>query len=266
MKKRLSVLLLVCSGAAVLVRLLQQFLGFEAGTGLPVHSLLFALPLIALALVWLAASRAVPSSDAPVIPRDFTLSKNMLFLPVAGVFLLLLSGIAWLFFGLMPQTSEAIAADGTLISVVTTGPVSFRTMVLLGILNLILGLSLLPLVAACRPEGPKKPFQPALALAAPVVLVVRLVLIYRVHSVNPVISAYAVELLAMICLTLAFYRLAGFGCGVGNSRRFVLFAGWAVMLSLATLADGHSIPDVLFYLGAPLVLLGLLLRRLEPAA
>ena len=265
MKKRLSVLLLVSSAAAVIVRLLQQIFGFEAVTGLPVHSFLFTLPILLLLLLWFGAVRPLPDQDLPGFPQGFPLTKNSLFLPVAGIFLIALSGVAWLFFGMMPQASQAIAADGTLVSVVTTGPLSFGSMTILGILHLIMAVCLFPAAAACRvrEDGSFKPISSAILMAPPVILVIRLVLIYRVNSVDPLIAHYAVELLAMAALTLAFYRLAGFSCGVGGSRRFVLYAGWAVILGLASLPAGQGIPDLLFYLGTSLLLLGLVTARLQ---
>ncbi len=263
MKKRLSVLLLASGGAAV-IRLLQAFFGYEAETGLPVRSLLFTLPVVALLLLWPLAVRSLPADDTPALPQDFSLNKNELFLPVAGLLLVALNGLGWLVCGLLPGTASAVTGNGTMISVMTVGDVNPRTMTVLGLLSLVMAVTLFPAVAACRvQEESPKPFQSSILLAAPVVLVIRLVLIYRINSVDPILSHSWVELLAMVCLTLAFYRLSGFGCGVGNSRRFALYAGWAVIFSVATLPDGHGFPDTLFYLGAALTMLGLLLPRLE---
>lgn len=271
MKKRLSCLLLVSSGAAFFLRLMQMHFGFEPDTGLPVHGSLWGLlvpvVLAILAVVWWMAVRPLPAKDSPALPQDFPMTKQHLFLPIAGVALVALSGLAWLAFGLLPSTANAVAEDGTLISVTVTSPIPVSTMVILGALSLVMALTLFPAVAACQvpKKAESRAFRGTLLLAAPVCLVVRLVLIYRIHSVDPSVSHYAVELLAMVCLTMAFYRLSAFGCGAGNTRRFLLYAGWAVVLSIATLADGHSLPDMLLYLGAALTLLGLLLARLcEP--
>lgn len=271
MKKQLSCLLLVSSGAAFFVRLMQMLFGFEAETDLPlrgsVWGLLVPAVLAVLAIVWWLAVRRLPAKDSPTLAQAFPMTKNGLLLPVAGSLLLGLSGLVWLATGLLPATANAMTADGTLVTMVVTSTIPPATMVLLGILGLLLALVLFLAAVACRvprkPEG--RTFPGALLLAAPVCLVVRVVLIYRIHSVDPSLSHYAVELLAMVCLTVAFYRLSAFGCGVGGTRSFLLYGGWAVMLSLATLSDGHSMPDLLFYLGGALTLLGLIQAQLTEA-
>lgn len=54
-------------------------------------------------------------------------------------------------------------------------------------------------------------------LLAPVgILVVRLVAAYRQDSVNPTLAAYYIELLALVFLTLAFYRLSSFAFRPGR--------------------------------------------------
>lgn len=58
------------------------------------------------------------------------------------------------------------------------------------------------------------------------------------------------ELLALVLVILALYRLASFAYGVGRTRRFVLYAVPAIVLSLAALADGGGLSTLLFN-GAP---------------
>ena len=100
-------------------------------------------------------------------------------------------------------------------------------------------------------------------MAPPVALVVRLVLTYRLDSINPALEAYYVELLGLVFLTLGFYRLSSFAFGAGRTRRFALYTGAAVVLSLAALTDGAAgISSTLLYLGGALTLLGFLLLRL----
>ena len=96
---------------------------------------------------------------------------------------------------------------------------------------------------------------------------IRLVLTYRLDSVNPVLAAYYVELLALVFLTLGFYRLSSFAYKAGRTRRFALYTSAAVVLCLAALADsGCTFPARLLYAGGAVTLLGfLLLRLLAPA-
>ena len=98
-----------------------------------------------------------------------------------------------------------------------------------------------------------------------VCLVVRLVLVYRQDSANPVLAAYWVELLALVLVILALYRLSAFAYGAGRTRRFTLYAVPAILLCLAALADG-GLSSLLFNGGAALTLTGFLLQRLAALA
>ena len=131
-------------------------------------------------------------------------------------------------------------------------------------MTLAAAVCLFPAIPACRqrPDREPRPFNGILLLASVVCLVVRLVLVYRQDSANPVLAAYWVELLALVLVILALYRLSAFAYGVGRTRRFVLYAVPAVVLCLASLANGGSLSSILFNGGAALTLTGFLLQRL----
>ena len=116
---------------------------------------------------------------------------------------------------------------------------------MVGLLSLLSAASLLPAVPACRirPEGgARKPFQSPLLLVPVCCLVVRLVLTYRVVSVDPSLTDYYTELLAVVFLALAFYRLSSFAFRAGRTRRFAVYAALAIAFCLATLADRPDRP------------------------
>ena len=261
MKTKTMLTLVICAALSLAGQVLQSLLGYEAETGLPTHGLWFLLPVLAAAILWFLAVRPLPNDSAPVFPQSFPLTKNGLLLPVAGAGLVALSGIAWLAGALLPPTAEVISAEGISTTILVDSLVPTPTMLALGVTALLLGAALVPTVISCLTrDGQDHSFNTLLLLAAPVVLVARSVLVYRIHSIDPIVGHYAVELLAMVTLTLAYYRLAGFGFGAGNTRRFALYAGWAVSLSLAAIA-AVGFPDALFYLGHALVLAGLLSAR-----
>ena len=86
---------------------------------------------------------------------------------------------------------------------------------------------------------------------------------YRLDSVNPALSAYYVELLALVFLTLGFYRLSSFAFHAGQLRLYAFYTGAAVVLSMAALADGGPyLSSLLLYAGGASVLMGFLLLRL----
>jgi hypothetical protein len=137
-----------------------------------------------------------------------------------------------------------------------------RMQLMLGVLSVVCALCLLRAVLACSSRKGGLLNVDTELLVVPVVLVIRLVLAYRKVSVNPVLSAYYVELLALVFLILGFYRLAAFAVGVGCTGRFTWYAGMATVCALAALTDNRTELAVpLLYMGGALTLLGFLLLQ-----
>ena len=100
-----------------------------------------------------------------------------------------------------------------------------------------MGLCLLAGVAICR----KTPdTEPQILLAVPVLLLARLIFAYRLYSVDPVLANYYLELLGLMLLILASYRLSGFAVQAGGPRMFGFYADLTAILAVTLLADGHS--------------------------
>lgn len=264
---------LVCGVVAFALRLVQNRTGFEAATGLPVPGNSSALFLV----VWLVLSAALltllvrklpkDTGDGPAFPDAFTTdSSALLCLPVAGALLMALSGLADVLEALTQTSLLArfqAAADPYATLEDTTVSLSANAQLLMGLLVLLAAAALLTAAVSCRRADQTRPFRGELLLAMPVALVVRLVLIYRLDSIDPSVAAYYVELLALVFLTLAFYRLSSFAFQAGRTRRFALYAGLAVVFSMAALADGGPLlSSLLLYAGGTVTLLGLLLLRL----
>lgn len=254
MKKNtvLPVLALLGGAAALALRAAQNQTGFEPDTGLPVPGNLFALllPLLlaGLAAVTLLAVRRLPAekgeeeSDIPVSVRfssDGTLPRFVLAL---GIYAWFLSGA----YGLFRGVSSSLPLE-----------------LVLGVLSMICAACLFPLLRASR-RGGNAQLRPGLLLAPVVCLVVRLVLIYRTVSINPTLAAYYPQLLALAALILTGYRLSSFAYRCGQTRRFALYAVWAVVLCMACLGDlGSGLGLLTFHAGGTLIALGLLLLRLD---
>lgn len=276
MKKHLILPALSVLGGTVafLLRLLQNRTGFEPDTGLPIPGNVSGLALVVLlavlaaalcVLVWKLPKEADPG---PAFPQDFaTTDTRLLTLPVMGVLLIALSGLLDLAggFGITlggPSLEDAYVLSAAMETYIPGPAFSQKALLLMGLLSLASAGGLFLSVLSCRPrEG--RAANGTLLLIAPAALVVRLVLVYRVDSVDPALEAYYVELLALVFLTLGFYRLSSFAFGAGRTRRFALYTGAAVVLSLAALTDGAAgISSTLLYLGGALTLLGFLLLRL----
>ena len=275
MDKRYALPLTAALGgaAACVLRLLQNHTGYEADTGLPIPGNFAALALAVL-LAGLAAALALtawllPSEEAPgpVLPRDFsTENTGLLAIPMCGVFLLALSGLSDLAESLRMLPEGLVSSRHAICGILRAGGLGFspQGQVLLGALTLAAAVSLFPVLAGCRRrEGVPRHKAPAAITLLPVAaLVVRLVLTYRIDSVNPSLTMYYPELLALVFLTLGFYRLSSFAFQAGQTRRFGFYAAGSLVLCAASLADGSAyLSSLLLYAGGALTLMGFLLLR-----
>ena len=227
---------------AFLLRLLQRSTGFEVDTGLPIPGNLYAILLVAwfvvLAAVCLLAARPLlpaDREDPPLFPAGFSVASPGLLTPaVMGLFLLAASGVLDLLFGF--SGASALTGSGETVTVFVTAQgsqlFSGREHLVVGLLSLLSAASLLPAVPACRirPEGGAR-------------------------------TDYYTELLAVVFLALAFYRLSSFAFRAGRTRRFAVYAALAIAFCLATLADRPDPARLLFYLGGAVTLFGFLLQR-----
>lgn len=276
MNKRYALpLTAVLGGAAAWVlRLLQNRTGFEADTGLPIPGnpagLALAVVLAGLGIALVITARLLPAEEdpGPTLSGGFsTVSMGFLALPMCGVFLIALSGAADLAESVSLLPEGVVSSRHTIYGILRAGGLGFspQGQMLLGILTLAAALGLFPVLAGCRRrKGALGGRSPSVVTLLPVgALVVRLVLTYRIDSVNPSLSMYYVELLALVFLTLGFYRLSSFAFQAGQTRRFALYAGAAAVLCAASLADGSAyLSSLLLYAGGAVTLLGFLLLRI----
>lgn len=270
MKKQLLLPLAAAAGgaAALVLRLLQNRTGFESGTGLPipgnVPGLALAVLLVVLVLALVALSFLVPkeTEEGPFFPRDFRSTQaGLVALPVAGIFLIALAGVLDIAAG-AALLGPAGEAAGDVAALTGAGfAVTPRSRVIMGVLALLSAVGLLPHAVSCRlrPGVRPKISVPALLLIPPVCMVIRLVLTYRVDSVDPSLASYYVEVLALTFLTLALYHLSSFAFHAAKTRRFSFYAGFAMVASLASMGDAEGVSALLFYGGAAVTLLGFLL-------
>lgn len=270
MKNRTFLPLVIAIGGAggFALRLMQNRTGFDAA-GLPVPGNIPGIALVILlvavaALLAVLAFRLPEHTDPPAeFPADFsTADTAMLMFPVAGVFLMGLSGALDLLLGAGILTSTAVDLPGIGTLYLFVGDMFTPTVhLLMGVCTLAATAALLPAILACRRRKHLDPrFEPALLAIPVVMLVVRLVLTYRVDSVTPALAAYYVQLLALVFLTLGFFRLSAFAFGAGRVRLFALYTGYAAVLTFTLLADLNTpLASSLLYLGGSAVLVGCLM-------
>ncbi len=260
--------------AACVLRLLQNHTGYEAGSGLPIPgnpaALALAVLLAGLAAALALMARLLPAEEdpGPVLPRDFsTENAGLLAIPMCGVFLLALSGLSDLAESVSLLPEGLVSSQHAIYGILRAGGLGFspQGQMLLGALTLAAAVSLFPVLAGCRRRegGPRHKAPAAITLLPVAALVVRLVLTYRIDSVNPSLTMYYVELLALVFMTLGFYRLSSFTFQAGRTRRFGFYAAGSLVLCAASLADGSAyLSSLLLYAGGALSLTGFLLLRI----
>lgn len=243
-------LALLCGGVGLLLRVWQNVVGFEPGTGLVLYGAppLWLLPgaLALLTAGLLLAVRWLPREAAGAFTAEDSGSTTAGALVTAGILLSAGSGVMGLLAGMARQS---------------------RLDMVLGAMTVVCMAALLPAAAACKRGGSV----PGGVMLVPVAYcVVRLILTYRESSVDPALAAYYLEILALAALVMGFYRLSAFGYGCGATRAFAYWAVLAVTLSITALADflpfgNRSLDPVslAFFGGCALLLLGLLLDRLR---
>ena len=260
--------------AACVLRLLQNHTGYEPDTGLPIPgnpaALALAVLLAGLAAALALTARLLPAEEdpGPALPRDFsTENAGLLTVPMCGVFLMALSGLSDLAESLSILPAGLTSSRHAIYGILRAGGLGYspQGQILMGALSLAAAGSLFPVLAGCRRRGggPRRWAPAAITLLPVAALVVRLVLTYRIDSVNPSLSMYYVELLALVFMTLGFYRLSSFAFQAGRTRRFGFYAGGSLVLCAAALADGSAyLSSLLLYAGGALTLTGFLLLRL----
>lgn len=273
MNKYSSVLCVPLLGgaAAFLLRLAQNRTGYEAGTGLPVPGNPFALAvpllLLFLALAAVALACRLPEDGEPA---DQTFVSAFSTKDAAPAALLVAGSLLWMAAGVSEAALSVPLLEATrgqaLIS--AAGTASPALSVFLGAFTALSGAVLLPVISACRRGAPpeRNPKLGNLLLLPTACMVVRVVLTYRADSVNPALSVYYIEILALTFLVLGVYRTASFAFHCGRTRRFAGYNGCGLVLCLATLADGHGLPATLLYLGGAAVSAGLLSARMAVLA
>ena len=250
-----SAALAVCFGAAGFVlRLIQDLTGFEPDTGLPVSGnipavLLPILLVLAAASLYLLTRRTMPrEASEQTFAELFRLDDPIgLSAVLAGACFMAASGILELIH--TADSAVAVSADGMEIIAADAG--AGGSGVVIGVLSAAAGVCLAAGTVLCR----KTNAQPLIFLAVPVCLLARLILVYRLRSANPVLADYYLEILGLMLLILAFYRLSGFAVQAGKPGIFTFYSEYAFVLALSMLPDSFT-PSKLLMLGGVLSIAG----------
>lgn len=216
-------------------RWLQMQVALDAETGMmnpSVLNILVPLTIIAAAVVFYLRIKKLGDAGK-VLPEEFysALKGNSVLCPV----------ISWVI--------GAITAIGGIVAMLNVTLDAQRGLyTVIAALAILCGLSF-PLICSAA----RKRYSPGLVslfMTLPVVMYcLWLIACYRANSNNPNLWAYAVEIIAVCCLIIAFYYAAGFPFGRAKPRSTAFFCMMGAFLAIVILADGR-------YMGLQLVLFG----------
>ena len=234
----------MCVGSAVLaafggfLRWLQNQVSFEKDTGLAVRGSIWPY-MLALWLVIGAVYLAV------VVVRMQGKGRVRLPLTFAAAYrpetvltpaLSLLCGLVMLVGGLLLILRTPLAEPQR------------KLLMILGAIAVLTGLSFPIYLLRAGEEDPPSALRPALGTFPIALFAFWLVVSYKMHIVNPTITAYAPEILTIAAATVAFFRLAGFAYESPKPGRALFWGSFAAFLCLMGMADSR-------YLGAQLLLI-----------
>ena len=234
---------LVLSAFGGFFRWLQNQASFEADTGLAVRGSMWpyvmVLWVIVSAAILLVQSRRAVNRDRVRRPETFAQA----FHPVGGY-----TGVLVLLCGLL------MAVGGVILFL--TVPLSDRQRLLLqivGVLGAVYGL-LFPVQLADRGESPRS-FTVLLSGLPIALFALWIVVSYKSNIINPTVSAYAVEIVTLCVLTVAFYQVAGFAFDRPRPIRAVFWSLLGAFFCFVSVADKHYLGMHIMLFAAGLMLM-----------
>ena len=121
--------------------------------------------------------------------------------------------------------------------------------------GLLCGISY-PLLLSCanRPHAVSNTTVTLLAILPLFFICTWLLTSYKQNSINPIIWNYVLEVLTLIVVMLAFFRIAGFAYGVPDPKKCMFTCMLGAMLSLMSLADSRYLAQQIMFFAIALML------------
>ena len=221
----------------------QLSTGFDPATGLAIPGAPAAIVLILWSCLVAAALLALCWNNREQLTWDraFQARGNTLFLTAAvlSAFLLLISaGAEIVNFSVMAQTAPASSQGGQAANILLP---RLRILFYLG------GFPAVLLWAKNLYRGDSKGKESLPLLELCLLLCLWLISAYQLRAVDPVVQDYLYEILAIVAGLLGVYSIAGYSFQTGRPRQTVVCSLMAVYFSLVTLADAHTMAELLRY-------------------
>jgi hypothetical protein len=232
-KDTLTTLLFTCIAGAfgIFFRWLQLLLSFEEDTGLPIHGSVPAVIVpvfcVLVALGLLILTRRLRRYEARTELNVALHCRSFLF-----------TLIGWI--------AAALSVIGAL-ALFFSAPADRHPELrrVLAILALLSGLCFPGFIYA---TGKKPNSLSRLFSLVPVIFCCFwLIVSYKDHIANPVVSSYAIEILAISASILAFFFVAGYPCNSPKPLTTFFFCNVSTFLCLMTLVDVHAFGELLIF-------------------
>ena len=225
------------------LRWLQNQVSFELETGLAVRGSIWpyatAIWIVLAAAVLLVSARRAVNRDRVRRPETFAQA----FYPVGGY-----SGVFVILCGLV------MAVGGVLLFL--TVPFSEpqrRLYQIVGVIGAVYGVAF-PFQLQDHAERPHT--LTVVLSGLPIALFAFWIVVsYKSNIVNPTITAYAVEILTLCAMCVAFYQTAGFAFDRPKPIKSIFWALFAAFLGVMSVADRHYLGVHIMLLGASLMLM-----------
>ena len=239
----LCITTLVVAAFGGFFRWLQNQVSFDLDTGLAITGSMWpyvtAAWFVIAAIILLVQSRRAINRDRVRRPETF----EQAFHPVGGY-----TGVLVLICGLL------MAAGGAILFFTVPFSDKQRTLMqVIAVLAVVYGF-VFPFQLADKGERPRT--STVVFSAIPIVLFAFWIVVsYKSNIVNPTITAYAVEIITLCALTVAFYQVAGFAFDRPRPIRATFWALFAATLCFASIADKHYFAVHLIFIAAGLMLM-----------
>lgn len=125
---------------------------------------------------------------------------------------------------------------------------------ILALLAILSGISYPLVLSEANTERPRYRMMCVCSIMPVLMFSFWLVTSYKINSINSVVWAYGIEIIAVIVAALAFFRMAGFAFGAPSPWRSMFFAMFGTAMCIMAIADSRNFGLQLVLLGAAIML------------
>ena len=124
---------------------------------------------------------------------------------------------------------------------------------ILSLLAIPAGLSYPIILSEANSENPRYRMLCFWSIMPIIMLAFWLVTSYKINSINSIVWAYAIEIIAIVVAMLGFFRMAGFAFGSVSPWRSMFFCMFGCSTSIMAIADSRNIGLQLILLGTAIM-------------